>query len=72
MGYQKGLERTREARRGFRLPIDMSFKTSKDYHKALQSFAESNDVSDEESEDGFDIVKSSRKTLDLSQYIEGK
>lgn len=53
----------------------MSFshgKTSKDYHKVLQSFAESNAVSDEESEDGFDIVKSSRKTLDLSQYIEGK
>jgi hypothetical protein len=67
--------RTREPRRGFWLPIDMSFshgKTSKDYHKALQSFAESNDVSDEESEDGFDIVESSRKTLDLSQYIEGK
>ena len=69
------LARTCDARKGLWLPIDMSFshgKTSKDYHKVLQSFTESNAVSDEESEDGFDIVKSSRKTLDLSQYIEGK
>jgi hypothetical protein len=29
-------------------------------------------VSGEESDDGLDIVKSSRKELDLSQYIEGK
>ena len=75
MGDQQVLARTREARRGLWLPINMSFshgKTSKDYHNALHSFAESNAVSDEESEDGFDIVKSSRKTLDLSQYIEGK
>ncbi|KAH6639568.1 P-loop containing nucleoside triphosphate hydrolase protein [Boeremia exigua] len=50
----------------------MSFshsKASKDYHRALQSFAESGAVSDEESDDGLDIVESSRKQLDLSQYI---
>lgn len=53
----------------------MSFartKTDREYHKALQSFAESESVEGEESDDGFDIVKSSRKGLDLSQYIEGK
>jgi hypothetical protein len=75
VGNYQVLARTLEAGRGLWLPIDMSFshgKTSKDYHKALQSFAESNDISYEESEDGFDIVKSSRKTLYSSQYIEGK
>jgi hypothetical protein len=52
----------------------MSFshtKTNRGYHRALQSFAESEAVSGEESDDGFDIVESSRKGLDLSQYIEG-
>lgn len=53
----------------------MSFarsKTDKEYHRALQSFAESEPVNGEESEDGLDIVKTSRKGLDLSQYIEGR
>lgn len=53
----------------------MSFlrsKSNKEYHRALQSFAESEVVSGEESDDGLDIVESSRKELDLSQYIEGK
>lgn len=53
----------------------MSFsrtKSSKEYHRALQSFAESEAVSGEESDDGLDIVGSSRKELDLSQYIGGE
>ncbi|KAJ4368624.1 hypothetical protein N0V86_009531 [Didymella sp. IMI 355093] len=51
----------------------MSFsraKSNKEYHRALQSFAESEAVSGEESDDGLDIVQSSRKGLDLSQYIQ--
>ncbi|KAF3045351.1 hypothetical protein E8E11_007679 [Didymella keratinophila] len=51
----------------------MSFsrsKSNKEYHRALQSFAESEAVSGEESDDGLDIVGSSRKDLNLSQYIE--
>lgn len=53
----------------------MSFsrsKSSKEYHRALQSLAESEAVSGDESDDGFDIVESSRRGLDLSQCIEGK
>lgn len=46
-------------------------KPNKEFHRALQSFAESEAISGEESDDEFDIVKSSRKGLDLSQYIEG-
>ncbi|UPX11938.1 uncharacterized protein EKO05_0002521 [Ascochyta rabiei] len=52
----------------------MSFshtKANKEHHRALQAFAESEAVSDgQDSDDGFDIVESSRKGLDLSQYIE--
>ncbi|KAF1930638.1 uncharacterized protein M421DRAFT_418929 [Didymella exigua CBS 183.55] len=51
----------------------MSFsrrKSNKEYHRALQSFAESEAVSGGESDDGLDTVESSRKELDLSQYIE--
>ena len=51
-------------------------KSNKEYHRALQSFAESEAESEaetgEESDDGLDIVGSSRKELDLRQYIEGK
>lgn len=47
-------------------------KSDKESYRALQSFAESEDVSDEESGNGFDIIESSRKALDLSQYIEGE
>lgn len=47
-------------------------KPDKEYRRALQSFAESEAVSGEESDDGLDIVASSRKGLDLSQYIEGE
>ncbi|KAJ4357105.1 hypothetical protein N0V95_002761 [Ascochyta clinopodiicola] len=53
----------------------MSFshtKASKEHHRALQAFAESEAVSGDDSDDGFDIVESSRKGLDLSQYIEGE
>ncbi len=46
-------------------------KSSTEYRRALQSFAESEAVSGEDSDDGFDIVESSRKGLDLSHYIEG-
>lgn len=53
----------------------MSFNRdkSKDYQKALRAFAESEVVSDfeEEDSDDLDIVASSRKQLDLSQYIDG-
>lgn len=47
-------------------------RSDKECYRALHSFAESGAVSDEESGDGFDIIESSRKGLDLSQYIEGK
>jgi hypothetical protein len=53
----------------------MSFsrtKANKEHHRALQAFAESEAVSGEDSDDDFDIIESSRKELNLSQYIEGK
>jgi SNF2 family DNA or RNA helicase len=52
----------------------MSFNTSKDknHRRALRAFAESEAVSDSDDEDGLDIIGSSRKGLDLSQYIEGQ
>jgi hypothetical protein len=46
-------------------------KHNKEFHRALQSFAESEALSGEESDDGLDIIESSRKDLDLSLYIEG-
>ncbi|KAF9690587.1 hypothetical protein EKO04_011339 [Ascochyta lentis] len=51
----------------------MSFsrtKANKEHHRALQAFAESEAVSGEDSDDGFDIVQSSRRDLDLLPYIE--
>ncbi|KAK3215539.1 hypothetical protein GRF29_8g368204 [Pseudopithomyces chartarum] len=44
-------------------------RSSKDHQRALRAFAEGQTSSD--SEDGLDIVQSTRKGLDLSQYIEG-
>lgn len=50
----------------------MSFTDKeKGHRRALKAFAESEPVSDSDEDDGFDIIKSSRKELDLSQYIEG-
>jgi hypothetical protein len=43
---------------------------SKDHERALRTFAESEMSSD--SEDGLDIIKSSRKGLDLSLEIDGQ
>lgn len=42
----------------------------KDHERALRAFAESSRMSSD-SEDGLDIVRSTRRTLDLSQYIDG-
>jgi hypothetical protein len=48
---------------------------SKDHQRALRAFAESEDVlsgSEGQDDDGLDIIESSRKGLDLSQYIDGQ
>jgi SNF2 family DNA or RNA helicase len=52
----------------------MSFNSSKDknHRRALRAFAESEDKSNSDDEDGLDIISSSRKGLDLSQYIDGQ
>lgn len=42
------------------------------HRRALCAFAESEAMNDGADEDGLDIVASSRKGLDLSQYIEGQ
>ncbi|KAH7377355.1 P-loop containing nucleoside triphosphate hydrolase protein [Pyrenochaeta sp. MPI-SDFR-AT-0127] len=42
----------------------------KEHRRALRAFAESEQNSDSDSEDGLDIIGSSRKGLDLSQYID--
>jgi hypothetical protein len=44
-------------------------KSGKDHERALRAFAESQMSSDDE--DGLDILQSARRSLDLSQYIEG-
>ncbi|KAL5116345.1 hypothetical protein ACEQ8H_005803 [Pleosporales sp. CAS-2024a] len=43
---------------------------SKNHRRALRAFAESETLSDSDGDDGLDIVKSPRKGLDLSEYIE--
>lgn len=48
----------------------MSRNKDKGHERALRAFAESQMSSD--SEDGLDIIESTRKNLDLSQYIEGQ
>ncbi|KAF2822553.1 hypothetical protein CC86DRAFT_357488 [Ophiobolus disseminans] len=50
----------------------MSFNRSKekDHRRAMRAFAESEALSNSEDEEGLDIIESSRKGLDLSQYIE--
>jgi hypothetical protein len=52
----------------------MSFNSGKDknHRRALGAFAESEAQSNSDDEDGLDIIDSSRKSLDLSQYIEGQ
>jgi SNF2 family DNA or RNA helicase len=52
----------------------MSFNHSKDknHRRALRAFAESESLSNSDDEDGLDIIGSSRKGLDLSQYIDGE
>lgn len=54
----------------------MSFNRDKEknHRRALRAFAESEAASNSEDDDddGLDIVKSSRKGLDLSQYIDGQ
>jgi hypothetical protein len=52
----------------------MSFNNSKDknHRRALRAFAESEALSNSEDEDGLDIIETSRKGLDLSQYIDGQ
>jgi hypothetical protein len=44
----------------------------RDHSRAMRAFAESEAQSNSESDDGLDIVKSSRQTLQLSQYIDGQ
>ena len=52
----------------------MSFNSGKDknHRRALRAFAESEALSNSDEDDGLDIIGSSRKGLDLSQYIEGQ
>ena len=45
------------------------YKGNADHDRAMRAFAESEESSD--GEDGLDIVHTTRKALDLSQYIEG-
>lgn len=42
----------------------------KDYQKALRAVAETN--GSDTDDDGLDIVKTSRRNLDISQYIDGQ
>ena len=45
---------------------------SKGQRKALRAFAESEEMSSSDTDDdGLDIIKTSRKDLDISQYIDG-
>jgi hypothetical protein len=44
----------------------------RDHSRAMRAFAESEAQSNSDSDDGLDIVKSSRQTLQLSQYIDGQ
>jgi hypothetical protein len=53
----------------------MSFRRdkSKNHKRALRAFAESEELNgSDDGEDDLDIIKSSRKDLDLSQYIDGQ
>lgn len=52
----------------------MSFDrdNEKKHRRALRAFAESEAKSDSDDGDGLDIIQSSRKGLDLSQYIDGQ
>ena len=44
---------------------------AKAHRRAMRAFAESEAVSDSDDDDGLDIIRKTRKELDLSQYIEG-
>jgi len=52
----------------------MSFSGDKarEHRRALRAFAESEPIHSSEEEEGLDIIRSSRKDLDLSQYIDGQ
>jgi hypothetical protein len=55
--------------------MSSSRNKSKDSQRALRAFAESGENtsdSDGAEDDGLDIIESSRKGLDLSQYIDGQ
>jgi hypothetical protein len=55
--------------------MSFSHEKSKDHRRALRAFAESGeDPSESEGpeDDDLDIIKSSRKGLDLLQYIDGQ
>jgi hypothetical protein len=57
------------------MPIDMSSRRdkSKEHQRALQAFAESEELTGSgDEEDDLDIIRSSRKDLNLSQYIDGR
>jgi hypothetical protein len=49
-----------------------NLEKSKDQRKALRDFAESEEMDGSDTDDdGIDIIKTSRKDLDISQYIDG-
>ncbi|KAH7406479.1 P-loop containing nucleoside triphosphate hydrolase protein [Phaeosphaeria sp. MPI-PUGE-AT-0046c] len=50
--------------------MSLSSRKDKNHRRAVRAFAESEDQSNSDDEDGLDIIVSSRKSLDLSQYIE--
>ena len=46
---------------------------ARDHQRALRAFAESEIQSDtDDGDDGLDIIQSSRKGLNLSQYVDGQ
>ena len=55
-----------------RLNTSSRHPKERDLSRAMRAFAESEAQSNSDSDDGLDIVKSSRQTLQLSQYIDGQ
>lgn len=54
------------------LIMSSSWDKAKEHRRALRAFAESENVNSSDNEDGLDIIGSSRKALDISQYIDGQ
>lgn len=52
--------------------MPFNYGQDKNHRRALRAFAESETLSNSDDDDGLDIIGSSRKGLDLSQYIEGQ